>query len=170
MQNLIKINDEKYKINGVYASDACWDSKTKYFPSGKGYGNFMFPVTDLTSYSEITFKQPKDSLDSLLQICNIDTEHLPPEEIPVIKENLKKSKPIPMDKLKRCLTNLYKHLYTNANEEEINLRVERAIEVSKIVSRSIFTETAKNAISREAYYDLYYLDEPSSEPQTPNNQ
>ena len=162
MQNLIKIKDDKYSVKGVYASDSCWDSKTRAFPYGKGYANFMFPVTDLTSYSEITFKQPKDDLEAILQICNIDTENIPEEEIPIIKNNLKKSKPIEMGKLKDCLTNLYRCIYTKANEEEIKQRVARTLEVSKIVSRTIFTEKAKNAIAVESYQDLYALEEPNS--------
>ena len=172
MQNLFKIRDEKYKIKGVYASDSCWDSKTEYFPAGKGYSSFMFPVTDLTSYSGIIFTQPKDGLDALLQVCNVDTKSYASDDIPVIKDNMEKSKVIPMEKLKACLTNLYGKIYKNADNEEIDKRVERAIEVSKIVSRSIFNETATNAIAVESFRELYTTEldfDDSIEPNEPTN-
>ena len=132
----------------------------------------MFPVTDLTSYSDIIFTQPKDDLDALLQVCNIDTKSYAPDEIPVIKDNMKNSKAIPMEKLKACLTNLYGKIYKNADNEEIDKRVERAIEVSKIVSRSIFNETATNAIAVESFRELYTTEldfDDSIEPNEPTN-
>ena len=60
-----------------------------------------------------------------------------------------------MKKLKACLTNLFRKIHKNADNEEIDKRVERSIEVSKVVSRSTFNETATNAIAVESYRELY---------------
>ena len=63
-------------------------------------------------------------------------------------------------------------IYKNADNEEIDKRVERAIEVSKIVSRSIFNETATNAIAVESFRELYTTEldfDDSIEPNEPTN-
>lgn len=157
MQDLIKIKDPKYNVDGVYVSDACWDAKNEFFPAGKGYGSFMFPVTDLVSYKGIAFDQPKSDFEALIGICNIN-EQVDPESFPIIKENISKSKPIKIEQLTSCLKNLFKVLYPNDNQEKINLRVKRTLDVSKAVANSIFTNNAKNALAIESYKDAKGLE------------
>ena len=158
MQNLIKINDKKYKIKGVYISDACYDAKTDNFPSGKGYGNFMFPVSDLLNYNDISFYQPKDTLDTLLSLCSIDSTQIDEKQIPVIKENIRNSKPIPLSKLQSCIKAVYSVLFPTSSEQEIDRLVNKTLNVSKMVSKQIFNHNAKNAIAIEAHSDTLQLD------------
>lgn len=151
MQNLVKIADEKYGVYGAYVLDSCWDSKSKYFPSGKGFANFMYPVTDLLCLKNIKFVQHQNSLDDVLsQFIEYDEKS---EDSPVIVDNKDNSNPINIDILTDCLYNLYKVIYTKADEEEIELRVERTIEVSKIVSKEMFNSNATNALRQEVLKD-----------------
>ena len=147
MQNLITINDEKYQISGAYVLDTCWDSKNKWFPSGKGYANFMYPVTDLLCFNEAKFVQHQHSIDDIL--CQFIENEEKPEDSPIIINNKDNSIPISIDKIYNCLFNLFKIIYSKSSEDEIHNRVNRTIEVSKIVSQDTFTAEATNAIRRE---------------------
>jgi hypothetical protein len=147
MQNLIKINDNKYNVSGAYVLDSCWDSKSPSFPNGKGFAHFLYPVTDLLCLNGQKFIQHKDALDDVFcMIFECDDLH---EESPVIVNNKDNSKPISINQIYDCLFNLYKVIYTKSNEEEIGLRVNRTLEVSKYVSKMSFNSNAINAIRQE---------------------
>ena len=116
MQNLIRIDDEKYDVRGSYVLDTCWDSKNKNFPNGKGYANFMYPVTDLLCIKDATFIQHENPLDDVFcMMLDCEDKH---EEAPIIVNNKEDSMPISIEVLYNCLVNLYTKLYTKSSEEE----------------------------------------------------
>lgn len=153
MQNLIKINDSKYDISGAYVLDTCWDSKNANFPNGKGFAHFLYPVIDLLCLNDVKFIQHKDTIDDVFcMIFECDDLH---EDAPIIVNNKHNSKPIGIDKIYSCLFNLYKVIYTKSNEKEIEVKVNKTLEVSKLVSRYTFNNLAINAIRKEALKDEY---------------
>lgn len=151
MQNLIRITDEKYGVNGAYVLDTCWDSKTPNFPNGKGYAHFLYPVTDLLCFNDIKFIQHDDVLDDV--ICSILECDDKSETAPIIVNNKTNSLPISIDKLYDCLFNLYKVLYNKYSDDKIIKIINRTLEISKLVSEQVFSSSATNAIRQEALND-----------------
>lgn len=161
VQSMITINDSKYKVKGTYINDACFDSRDTDYPNGKGYANFMFPVTDLLNYVGYKFNQPTD-LSSLIDQLIGTNEDIDPSKLPVIRDHSKHSKPISLETIKKCLIEMYKKLYPNKPEKNITNYVKMIIDASMENSKTTFTSNATNAISVEANQNTKFLNEPSN--------
>lgn len=150
IQNLIKIDDPKYKVSGNYVTDACWDSKNESFPSGKGIGNFMFPVEDLLHLSGQRFDQPNPEVEKMFKMLGLNRPY-DPYSLPVIAENINNSQPITIAQYRKCLTNVYKIMTPHFSEEEIKKRVDYIINLSSIVSYKVFTKKAIGTIAKNSH-------------------
>ncbi|MBQ8425463.1 MAG: hypothetical protein IJX17_05530 [Clostridia bacterium] len=153
IQNLIKIDDPKYKVKGNYVSDSCWDSKDNSFPSGKGIGNFMFPVEDLLHLNGQTFDQPNDKVDSMFKSIGLKRTY-DPYSLPIISENINNSKPITVEQYRKCLTNMFKTMSPNDPPEDIKKRVESVINISSYITYGLFTKDAIGSIAKKTHKEM----------------
>lgn len=151
MQNLIYIDDEKYNVYGRYIEDATWDSLNDKYPKGKGFANFMFPVTDLLHVDGVKFEQYSDSIDEMLAMINLDV--YTPERLRVVEDNKEYSTVIPYSTLYECIKNVYRKILKVDNEEQLESYTDSAINISKKVSSAIFTSEASNAIRVDANFN-----------------
>lgn len=143
-QNLIFINDEKYDVNGVYISDATFDSKNDIYPSGKGFANFLLPVEDLICYKGVKAIQYEDSVDNFLASLGIENEF--PEIPPVITKYKDRSKPIPYETLEKAIRNMMGVVYVNQDDDTLDDIFENIMRNSRIRSHLTFNENAINSI------------------------
>lgn len=153
MQNLIKINDPHYNVQGSYISDVCGDSKTEETPGGKGFSNMMFPVEDLLHYKYYDFDQTDPQVDQIFKTLGIKPK-LDPYTNPIIAENINNSKPIDFNTYKSCFTNLFKKINPNKSEKLIKRKVENLSIISQLYAHSIFDENSISSISRHSRKEL----------------
>lgn len=149
MQNLIKINDPKYKVQGAYISDVCGDSKTKITPSGKGFSNMMFPVEDLLHYKYYNFDQTDPVVDQMFKTLGVKPK-LDPYTNPIIAENINNSKPIDFNTYKSCFINLFKKMNPKESETSIKDKVENLFIISQLYAYELFDDNAIGSISQNA--------------------
>ena len=151
LQNLISIKDEKYNINGTYVTDACWDCKNDEFPNGKGFGNFMYPVTDYMNYKGVSFNEvDKTNYYDRVKKCLTDVK-IQPNVMPVIQNFGKQSSPIPAEKLKNSIYTVYRRIYPMYKRKEIEELTEKIMAQSSQVAASIFSEKAQGSIAKLGY-------------------
>lgn len=151
MQNLIKIKDLKYEVRGNYVVDACGDCKTEHFPHGRGFSNFMFPVDDLMAYKDVLFNQTDSPFDAIMQLTEMTIGEIDQKELPIIRDNRANSKPIAVDKLRKCLTRVFKVSNPKLSDKKIRDLVEKNIIYSQEFGMLQFNESAKNPLIVEAY-------------------
>ena len=159
-QCMITIHDFKYRIKGTYIDDACFDSRDNQYPNGRGYANFMFPVTDLLTYKGYKFNQPTDISSLIDQLLGTDQE-VDPQQLPVIRDYAKHSQPIKFEILRNALIEVYKKLLSNYDDKHIARYVDMIIEASMENSRTTFTSEAQNAIAVKTYEQKKPVSEPA---------
>lgn len=143
MQNIITINDSLYNVVGSYIVDATCDCKSKYFPSGKGYGNFMFPVTDLCHLRGVSCRQYENFLDEISAIIGLENENS--SSLWVVEKYKDSSTPISCDVMKSCLTRLINTIFYKSSEEDNLLRIDKILAVSNQIAQHFFDSDAQNA-------------------------
>ncbi|MBE7075369.1 MAG: hypothetical protein E7376_05270 [Clostridiales bacterium] len=169
-QCLIHITDPKYNIKGTYVNDACWDSKTKDFPNGKGFAHFLYPVSDVQHFNNTIYvqhfaqnryenliidigqlneqqKNNKSFLSKLKFNAKIKSKKYKPE---LVEKYEKNSKPIPLLTLKSALYAIAAKTRLAQNQADMDLWVNEQINNSIIAARFTFDDTASNAILQEA--------------------
>ena len=151
MQNVIIIKDDKYQVEGAYILDATYDSKTERFKTGKGFANFMFPVTDLLHYRYLKIIQYDNNIDEMLGMIGIKAES--PDILPVVAKYENYSEPISFEKLTECIRRVTKIIFYNSDDEKNENRVNNTMDLSMYISQNLFTSKASNAIRSEA--ELY---------------
>lgn len=158
--NLIHINDEKYGIKGHYMEDTCWDAKNDYYPDGKGFAYFMYPITDLECFNGMIYQQKFS--DRLYDSIFFDQEQFveklidskkpskyQPKTPEIVEKYGDKSTPIPLETLRKVIFTVYsniKALDKNALENEI----EETLALS--------AQRAKKGFSRKATGSLVTTD------------
>lgn len=177
--NLIHIKDKKYSIDGVYVEDACWDSKTKDLPQGRGFAHCLYPVDDLKHFRDFYYVQKdkegrlaslifdpdemREVIDEASQILNEEVEwkdlkfskYLKRKKeveygADIVRKYGKTSQPIQIDD--------YKHAHKVVLEafnlcllSEQDKIVDKEIKMSQIFASSEFDKNAKSCfISEEA--------------------
>ena len=155
MQNLIIINDQKYDINGRYITDACWDSKSASFPDGKGLASFMYPVEDLLHFKGMEFDQFHPEVDKLYKTLGFLNKKVDPYSLPIISENIDKSKPIEFEKYQKCLYAVFDKMAkaekdNKPSDEDVKNRVEHVMNVTQAAAYLIFNEKAIGSIAKKA--------------------
>ena len=155
MQNLVIINDPSYDINGRYITDACWDSKNATFPNGKGLANFMYPVEDLLHLKEMQFDQFHPEIDKLYKTIGLANKKIDPYSLPVISNNIDKSKPIEYEKYKSVLKNVFKKMSEieknkDTTDKDIDEKVEQVMNVTEAAAYLIFNNNAIGSIAKHA--------------------
>lgn len=147
INNLIFIKDEKYNVEGVYICDITCDCRTEYILGGKGYTNFMLPVTDLMCFKDYTVIQYEDSMDQFLSGFGIDSEYK--EELPVVSKYKDNSKPIPYETLSEVIKKALKVIYYIKDDDKLEERFRSEMKLSRIRSYYQFDDNATNAIRLE---------------------
>jgi len=167
IQNLIKIDDPKYGVKGNYVNDACWDSRNETFPSGKGIGNFMFPVEDLLHLAGQKFDQPNPEVEKMFKSIGLARKY-DPYSLPIISENIDKSKPISIDQYKKCLINMFKTMNPDEDLDKIKQRVESIINISSYISYGLFTKDATGSIAKKTHKEMQIAIEQANEENQPS--
>lgn len=158
MQNLIKIKDTKYKIDGRYVSDACWDSKCETFPSGRGIACFMYPVEDLLHLKGMQFDQFHSHLDEMFQKMGIPNKRIDPYTLPIISKNIAYSKPISYEKYKKSLTQVSLKIvqakHPKNNRLIVEKKVNKILNTSRVASYLIFDNNAIGSVAKMANKEI----------------
>ena len=148
LQNIIKIKDDKYKIDGAYVTDACWDCKDEKYIAGKGYGNFMYPVTDYMHYKDNSFNEvDKTNYYDRVKKCVTDVK-IQPNEMPVMRNFGKISKPIPIEKYRDSIYTVYRRIWPMFSKKEIEQMTEEAMKMSTQMAASIFSDKATGSFAQ----------------------
>lgn len=147
LQNLITIDDPKYGVEGTYMNDACWDTKNDEFVNGKGFGNFMYPITDAFNYSGYSYQQV-ESLDPYDATKILQSEKITkPRDMDFYKKYAKGSKPIDIEKYEKVIYSVMKKIYPALPNENIKLITNNYMLVSKLVAAAVFAEKATNSFA-----------------------
>lgn len=149
MQNLIKINDPQYNINGAYINDVCGDSKSNNCPSGKGCSNMMFPVEDLLHYRYYDFDQTDPQVDQMIKTLGIKPK-LNPYLCPIIAENINNSKPIDFKVYKSCFANMFKKMNPKESDKSISNKVGNLFILTQLYSHSLFDDNSIGSIAKHS--------------------
>ena len=157
--NLIRIEDDKYGIKGVYVEDACWDCakpKRKNMEEGRGFAHCLYPVADLLNFTDKVYRQKfnkkrvynllyarrrnkfeNQRLESIVQ--EIESLHIPD----VVWKNILNSKPIDIDVYRRGLKNVIRKT-TDEGLEYAKKEAEAEIEKSISMAKKSFSDKSKN--------------------------
>lgn len=155
MKNVIFINDEKYNVSGVYLLDATYDSRSDRFPKGKGFANFMLPVTDLVEYKGQTVKQYEDVFEEFFGMYGL--ENSCPEIPPIITKYQDQSDPIPYEILEKVIKKVIRIIFFVKDEKILLEKLEQEMNLSMIYSKALFSNNATNSIKLEAEkYDFVF--------------
>ncbi len=174
VNNIIKIKDDKYDIDGIYMEDACWDSalegaKTK----GRGLAHLLYPIQDITKLSSMIYRDLKiETLDQLIH-CQIDEEklklHSPKTslrdkiriKVAILKREIKTivkkpeiyervhSNPITLNAYKNGFYTLLKTLKPYNSETQLQKDTKKEIEKSVARSTQVFSKSADNCFAQE---------------------
>jgi len=149
LQNLITINDPKYGVKGTYMNDACWDAKNDSFPSGKGFGNFMYSINDAFKYNSFTYQEiPSQNAYDATKILQ-SQKIMRKEEMPFYQKYSKQSKTIPIETFENCLYNMFKKSYPSLDRKQLKDTITYYTTLSKVIAASIFSEQAENKLAVE---------------------
>ena len=157
LQNLITINDEKYNINGKYVSDSCWDCKTEMFPHGKGFGHFMYPISNSFEMLNDNFRLAKINKVKVVSLLDSDKQKIFVDNDSFIK-NAKHSKPIPLETYKACITKMLQKTYPTIDRKTLDDVIEKYIIMSGLIAASTFNQDAKNSF--KDYGNKYISENP----------
>ena len=168
-QNLITINDEKYKINGVYRNDCAWDAirldeKTGKTKKLQTYTFFMNPIPEIFNMKNIMYKPY-----NMVSMKDFDVGFLKSSEsykmaklqtqMAKKEETQKKSNPIPLEKFIYAFKSTFSKM--GMDKSAINKALFAIIKNSKNYAQLVFEEGCNNTF-------YYVLDKDLSSFQTHN--
>ena len=159
--NLIHINDEKYGIKGHYMEDTCWDAKNDYYPDGKGFAYFMYPVSDLEYFNGLFYQQQFS--DYLYDNIFFDTrvfdkgfenkrDKFKPKTPEVIERYAQESKAIPLDTLEQAVFTVYQSVEKDKSLTE--QKIEEKMKSSTEIAKRSFTNKAQSCLVTNSKYKI----------------
>ena len=128
---IVDILDNKYNIKGSYAEDVCYDAGSPYSPEGKGLANCMYPVEDFNNRIEGPIKLSLGSRVGNKEETNMYKYYSWVE-------------PIPVEKSKRALKNVYKRTIIKKDMPKLVMCIKEDMLNSCFYAKNTYLERAKN--------------------------